>query len=188
MKRAISFKNSLIHNTTETEFMQKILDRQHAKSAPMIINNKEIWYLPLFSVYHSKMPNRVRIVFDSFANDVLMKGPPLYNTLLGILLRFRRGPHMSPQMWNICSTTFLLLLNIETILEFSGTRITTIPSLYIDYHMNVHVLGNSLSPAVATYRLFKRLYAEKLRWWLVFLSNSWRSRWSTRPDTVRPTQ
>lgn len=94
MKRAISFKNSLIHNTTKTEhvreFMQKILDRQHAKPAPMIVNNKDIRYLPLFSVYHSKKPNRVRIVYDSFANDVLMEGPSIYNSLLGILLCFRK--------------------------------------------------------------------------------------------------
>lgn len=100
MKRAISFKNSLIHNPTKAEhvreFVQKILDRQHAEPAPMTVNNN------------------VRIVFDSSAkyqghslNDVLLKGPPLFNSLLGILLRFRRESAWSLQMWNKCSTTFL---------------------------------------------------------------------------------
>lgn len=71
MKRAISFKNSLIHNPTKAEhvreFMQKILDRQHTKPASMTVNNKEIWYLPLFSVYHPQKLNCVRVVFDSSA-------------------------------------------------------------------------------------------------------------------------
>lgn len=88
MKRAISFKNSLIHKPTKAahvrEFMQKILDRQHAEPVPVATSNAEKWYLRLFNVYHPKKPNSVREVFDSSAkyygysfNDVLLKGPPL---------------------------------------------------------------------------------------------------------------
>lgn len=101
MKRAISFKNSLIHNPTKAahvrEFMQKILDKQHAETVPVTTSNAEKWYSPLFSVYHPKKPNSVRVVFDSSAkyygyslNNVLVKGPSLYNSLLVIPLRFRK--------------------------------------------------------------------------------------------------
>lgn len=84
MKRVISLKNSLIHNLTKAahvrEFMQKILDRQYAEPVPVTTSNAEKWYLPLFSVYHPKKPNSVRVVFDSSAkyygyslNDVLLR-------------------------------------------------------------------------------------------------------------------
>lgn len=45
MKRAISFKSSLIHNPTKAahvrEFMQKILDRQHDEPVPVTTSNAE---------------------------------------------------------------------------------------------------------------------------------------------------
>lgn len=57
----------------------------------MTDNNEEICYLQLFSVYHSKKPNSVRVVFDSSAkyqslsfNYDLLKKLGLYNSLLGI--------------------------------------------------------------------------------------------------------
>lgn len=113
--------------------MQKILDRQYAEPAPMTVNNKEIWYLPLFSVYHPKKPNSVRVVFDSSAkyqgyslNDGLLKGPPLYNSLLGILLRFQKEAVAVTADVEHLGIDWQL---IETILDFSGTRITTYPSL-----------------------------------------------------------
>lgn len=101
MKRAISFKKSLIHNLTKAthycESMQKILDRQNTEPVSETDSDTDKWYLPpFFSVYHLKKPNSVRVVFDSsakynsyFLNDVLLKGHPLYNSLLGMLLWLR---------------------------------------------------------------------------------------------------
>lgn len=166
MKRAISFRNSLIHNQTKAEhvreFMQKILDRQHAEPAPMTVNNKEIWYLPLFSVYHPKKPNSVRVVFDSSAkyqghslNDVLLKGPPLYNSLLGILLRFRREAVAVTADVEQMFHNFLVALEHRDYIRFLWHEDNDLSKPLIDYHMNVHVFGNSPSPAVATYGLRK---------------------------------
>jgi hypothetical protein len=42
------------------EFMQKILDNNHAEIAPPLQNNEECWYLPLFGVYHPKKPDQIR--------------------------------------------------------------------------------------------------------------------------------
>ena len=57
----------------------------------------ECWYLPLFGIYHPQTKDRIRGVFDFSAtfcgqslSKVLMTGPDLVNTLLGVLLRFRR--------------------------------------------------------------------------------------------------
>lgn len=58
-----------------------------------------MWYLPLFGVYHPKKPNKIRVVFDSSApyegvslNSVLLTGPDLNNSLLGVLMRFLKEP------------------------------------------------------------------------------------------------
>ena len=77
--------------------MKKILDSQHAEVAPPLGKQEECWYLLIFGVYHSKKPGQIRGVFDSSAqfdgislNNVLLSGPDLMNSLLGVLLRFRR--------------------------------------------------------------------------------------------------
>ena len=79
------------------EFMQNMLSRGHAEIAPPLQVGKECWYLPLFGVYHPKKPDKIRVVFDSSAshegvslNDVLLTGPYLNNSLLGVLMRFRK--------------------------------------------------------------------------------------------------
>ena len=79
--------------------MREILDSGHAEIAPPLEEGTECWYLPLFGVYHHKKPNQIRGVFDASArfdgvslNDVLLTRPDLTNSLLGVLLRFRRDP------------------------------------------------------------------------------------------------
>lgn len=79
-------------------FMDKVLSKGHAEIAPVLQDEEECWFLPIFDVYHPKKPNQIRMVFDSSAtyqgrslNSVLLSGPDLTNNLLGILLRFRKG-------------------------------------------------------------------------------------------------
>ncbi|XP_062556741.1 uncharacterized protein LOC134221566 [Armigeres subalbatus] len=59
----------------------------------------DIWFLPVFPVTNINKPGKVRIVWDGAAevhgvslNSVLLKGPDLLCSLLGILLRFRLHP------------------------------------------------------------------------------------------------
>ncbi|XP_056014066.1 uncharacterized protein LOC125674154 [Ostrea edulis] len=102
LKRAKTFDASLQRDPLKRqhvlEFMDKIFTRGHAEKAPTIPQDQECWYLPMFGVYHPKKPNSIRVVFDSSArheglslNDVLMKGPDLSNSVLGVLLRFREN-------------------------------------------------------------------------------------------------
>lgn len=76
--------------------MQGLLDDGHAELAPELESGTECWYLPLFGVYHPRKKDKIRLVFDSSSkfegvslNDILMTGPNLANSLLGVLMRFR---------------------------------------------------------------------------------------------------
>lgn len=75
--------------------MEKILDNNHAQVAPESSDGEECWYQTLFGVYHHKKPDQIWSVFDSSAkfkgaslNDILLPGPDLSNSLLGILIQF----------------------------------------------------------------------------------------------------
>lgn len=77
--------------------MGKIFENNHAEVAPPLGENEECWYLPTFGVFHPQKPGQIRVVFDSSAkymgvslNDVLLTGPDLNNSLLGVLMRFRK--------------------------------------------------------------------------------------------------
>ncbi|KAL3983520.1 RNA-binding protein Musashi [Sarotherodon galilaeus] len=79
-----------------TDFMQTLFDNGHAEIAPPLTKEEECWYLPFFGVYHLRKPEQIRIVFDSSAqhngvslNDVLLTGPNLNNSMLGVLMRLR---------------------------------------------------------------------------------------------------
>ena len=144
------------------EFMQRILDRQHAEPVSATTDDSEKWYLPLFSVYHPKKPDSIRVVFDSSAkfhgyslNDVMLKGPPLYNSLLGILLRFRREAVAVTADVDQMFHNFLVTRKHRDYLRFLWHEDNDISKPLMDYHMNVHVFGNSPSPAVAAYQLRK---------------------------------
>ena len=78
-------------------FMGKLLENDHAEVAPGLREAEECWYLPSFAVFHPQKPGKIRVVFDSSAqhsgislNDVLLTGPDLNNSLLGVLMRFRK--------------------------------------------------------------------------------------------------
>lgn len=47
-----------------TDFMQKIIDSQHAEPAPLMQTGKQYWYLPFFGIYHPQKALQIRVVFD----------------------------------------------------------------------------------------------------------------------------
>ena len=142
-------------------FMTKLFDNDHAEEAPTIQSNQEQWFLPLFGVYHPQKPNQIRGVFDSSAkfkgtslNDQLLSGPNLTNSLLGVLIRFRKemiAVVADVQHMFHCFTVkeqhrdYLRLWYKDNKI---GNELT-------EFRMKVHVFGNSPSPAIATLGLRK---------------------------------
>lgn len=147
------------------EFMSKIIEKGHASPVPLaelVAQSGHVWYLPHFGVYHPKKPTQIRVVFDSSAefqdislNKVLLPGPDLMNSLLGVLIRFRkeRVAVMSDveQMFH----SFHVDPNHRDFLRFLWFEDNDYRKQVIEYRMNVHLFGNGPSPAVATYGLRK---------------------------------
>ena len=149
------------------EFMQKILDKGHASPVPpgdfrAKSQSGKVWYLPHFGVYHPKKPTQIRVVFDSSAeysgvslNKELLPGPDLMNSLLGVLIRFRRESTAImcdiEQMFH----SFHVDPNHRDFLRFLWFEDNKPGRPITEYRMNVHLFGNGPSPAVATFRLRK---------------------------------
>lgn len=164
LKRAKTFDASLQRDPLKRqhvlEFMDKIFTRGHAEKAPTIPQDQECWYLPMFGVYHPKKPNSIRVVFDSSArheglslNDVLMKGPDLSNSVLGVLLRFRENAVAITADVEQMFHNFRVDESDRNYLRFLWHQGNDFEMPLEEFRMRVHVFGNSPSPTVATYGL-----------------------------------
>ena len=86
--------------TEYKQFMDLMLDSGFAEKIPyhqLTPPAGKVWYLYHFGVRH-KQKKKIRIVFDASLkfkgvslNDMLLQGPDLTSSLLGVLLRFRQG-------------------------------------------------------------------------------------------------
>ncbi|XP_033745498.1 uncharacterized protein LOC117331014 [Pecten maximus] len=172
MKRARSLVSNLRRNPKKCEhfvnFMKGILEKGHAEIAPAIEKSKERWYLPIFGVYHPKKPEKIRIVFDSSAkcegislNDVLLKGPDLSNSLLGILIRFRREAVACMADVQQMFHCFHVREEDRNFLRFLWGKDNNPDNEIIEYRMRVHTFGNSPSPAIATYGMRRAAHSVK---------------------------
>ena len=166
LKRAKTFDLSLKRDPTKRlhtlEFMQEMINNGHAELAPSLDPILEQWYLPLFAIYHPKKPDSIRVVFDSAAkfqgtslNDILLKGPPLHNSLLGILLRFRTETIAVTVDVKQMFYNFHVHEPHRNYLRFIWHEENDLTKPLVDFRMTVHVFGNTASPAVATYGLRK---------------------------------
>ncbi|XP_016336888.1 uncharacterized protein LOC107684994 [Sinocyclocheilus anshuiensis] len=142
------------------EFMQRIFDNNHAEPAPPVNPGEECWYLPSFGVYHPRKPGQIRVVFDSSAqfhgvslNDVLLTGPDLNNSLVGVLLRFRHEPIAITADIEQMFHSFIVREDHRNFLCFLWFKNNDMSESMVEYRMKVHVFGNSPSPAVAIYGL-----------------------------------
>ncbi|XP_061192133.1 uncharacterized protein LOC133200331 [Saccostrea echinata] len=165
-RRARSFDASLKHNEQKREhvidFMQKLFVNNHTEKAPDLDEGNECWYLPLLGVYHPKKPDSIRMDFDSSAkfcdvslNDVLLKGPDLSNSLLGILKRFRKEAVAVTMDVEQMFYNFKVSPEQRDFLRFLWHEDNDFNRPLTTFRMTVHVFGNSPSPSVTTYGLRK---------------------------------
>ncbi len=141
------------------EFMGKLLDHGHAEPVPNkdLNSNAMRWYLPQFGVYHPLKPGKIRVVFDSAAetsgvslNKMLLSGPDLTNSLIGILLRFRIGPVAFTVDIEQMFHSFFVSTEHRDFLRFFWHKENDPNKEVVEHRMKVHLFGNTSSPAVAT--------------------------------------
>lgn len=100
------------------------------------------------------------MVFDSSAqfdgvslSDILLSGPDLNNTLLGVLLCFRKEPFAITADVEQMFYCFVVQEDHRDYLCFLWYEDINLTKDVVDYQIKVHVFGNSPSPAVAIYGL-----------------------------------
>ena len=161
-KLLASLKRDPVKQSHFLEFMENMLVKNHADLAPPVQESQEIWYLPIFGVYHPQKPSKIRVVFDSSAklkniclNDVLLKGPDLSNNLIGVLIKFRKEKFAAMADVEQMFFNFEVDKGHRDLLRFLWFKDNNPSAPIVEYRMRVHVFGNSRSPAIATYGLRK---------------------------------
>lgn len=112
----------------------------------------------MFGVYHPQKLDQIRVVFDSSTkyegasvNDMLLSGPDMNNTLLGVLIRFRKEPiAVTPDMQQMFYC-FAVDEKHHDFLRFLWFEDNDPQKSIGEFRMTVHVFGNSPSPAMAIY-------------------------------------
>lgn len=164
LKRLMSLKRNLKRKPE----MRALPHFGHAELAPPLGENEEHWYLPTFGVYHPKKTNKIRVVSDSGAqqdglslNDVLLTGPDLNNTLLGVLIRLRKEAIAFTADIEQMFYCFLMREEDRNFLRFLWCLDNDISKDVVDYRMRVHVFGNSPSPTVAIHCLHQSVQSDQ---------------------------
>lgn len=120
------------------------------------------WYLPHHPVTHPQKPGKVRVVYDCASsyngtslNEQLLQGPDNTNSLVGVLLRFRKGQvaFMSDieQMFH----QVYVQPSDRNALRFLWWPDGDLQGEPVEYKMNVHLFGATSSPSVCSYALRK---------------------------------
>ena len=144
--------------------MQLLLNDGYAEIVPETERNRSgrVWYIPHHPVLNPNKPGKVRIVYDCAAfsngtslNDNLVKGPDFMNSLMGVLLRFRK------EKIAIVSDIKKMFYQVRCILEdCDSLRFLWYPDGNTDlqavpHRMKVHLFGAKSSPSCASFALLQ---------------------------------
>ncbi|KAL2089185.1 hypothetical protein ACEWY4_016084 [Coilia grayii] len=158
MKKDEQFKQEYV------AFLNDIFENNYAEEIPeeeIAQPSGKVWYLPHHGVYHPKK-KKLRIVFDCAAsfqgvslNTELLQGPDLTNSLIGVILRFRKEP-------------IGIMADVKSM--FHQVRVANSDVDYLrflwwpqgdtsqtpkEHRMLVHIFGAVSSPSIATFALQK---------------------------------
>lgn len=165
LHRALSLCNKLqqkpVYKKHYTEYMNQIIAQGEAEKVPLEeLSTKQQWYIPHHGVYHPKKPDKLRIVFDCSArysghclNDILLQGPDLLNSLVGVLCRFRLGPVAFSCDVKQMFHQFRVKKEHQDFLRFLWWENGDLTKPICDYRMKVHLFGATSSPGCANFGL-----------------------------------
>ena len=158
------FQKDQVYGSEYREFLSDIIRKGYAEKVPpedLKSENGRLWYIPHHGVYH-KRKKTLRVVFDCAStfkgaslNNVLLQGPDLANSLIGVLLRFRQEPVAI--MADIESMFHQVRVNEEdrNLLRFLWWPEGDTSKALEEYRMTVHLFGAVSSPTCANFALQK---------------------------------
>lgn len=139
-----------MQNNIDDRHVERVSDEGLAKVEP-----GNFWYLPVFPVSNDNK-DKIRLVFDGSAahkgvslNSQLLSGPDFINSLRSVLLKFRQSRIAFSA--DIASMFYCFKLNEE---DKDKTRFFWFDQNdpgkeLVEYRANVHLFGNTSSPALA---------------------------------------
>ena len=154
-------KNAQYHQDY-VDFVTKLTNKGYAYKIPtheLKAKEGKTWYLPHHGVYHQKK-NKLRVVFDCSANyrgrslnGMLLQGPDMTNSLVGVLTRFRQEPVAF--MGDIESMFYQVKVPLKDhdYLRFLWWPNGDYHREVEEYRMSVHIFGAISSPSVSNYAL-----------------------------------
>jgi len=146
-------------------FIDNLLHRAYARKVPDHQVNRSgeaTSFLPRHTVFHPKKPEKVRVVFDCAAkyrgvplNDVLLQGPDMNNSLIGVLARSRQERIVI--LADVESMFYRVRVrpgdpDVVRFLWWPGNDLESQPE---DYQMRVHLFGAVSSPNCPIFALRK---------------------------------
>ncbi|KAM7393992.1 hypothetical protein PAMP_020821 [Pampus punctatissimus] len=158
MKKDEQFKQEYV------AFFSDIFENGYAEEIPqeeLAQPPGKVWYLPHHGVYHPKK-KKLRVVFDCAAsfqgvslNTELLQGPDLTNSLIGVILRFRKEP--IGIMADIKSMFYQVKVSKSDVdyLRFLWWPQGDTSQAPKEHRMLVHIFGAVSSPSIATFVLQK---------------------------------
>ena len=140
------------------KIMDGYLAKGHVEPIPEH-SEKPRTYIPVFPVLNENK-GKVRLVFDSSAkykgvslNDCLLSGPDANNSLLGVLMRFRHEPVAFAADVEHMFHNFSVAPADRDLLCFYWYAENQPDQHISSFRSNVHIFGNTSSPAIATFAL-----------------------------------
>ena len=146
--------NKNIQDYIKLGYARKLTVEEASQQTP------KTWYLPHHGVVSANKPGKVRIVFDAAAtvngtslNSNLRTGPDLLNSLIGILMRFRKYPiAITGDIEAMFHQVKLKVEDRESVRFLWRSNPSEVPD---HYQMLGHIFGAKDSPCCACYALRK---------------------------------
>ncbi|XP_032387795.1 uncharacterized protein LOC116699370 [Etheostoma spectabile] len=156
------FGRNVKYKDEYTSFLSDMLAQDYAEIIPtdqLEQDDGKVWYIPHHGVHHPTK-GKLRVVFDCGAtykgtslNCQLLQGPDLTNSLIGVLIRFRKEP--VAVMADISAMFHQVKVpdKHKNFLRFLWWPNGNTDKEPMEYRMRVHLFGAVSSPSCANYAL-----------------------------------
>ena len=125
--------------------------QQSCRRSATCWTKQEVWYLPIFGVFHPQKPDKIGVVFDAATkheglslNDMLLTRPDLTNNLAAVLTNFRRERFAAMADVEQMFFNFDVHEEHRNFLRIFWFKNNDTSKPLVEYLMREHVFGNSV--------------------------------------------